>query len=128
MLAAFAQLLSVIKGPTDISDVGPDTARAVGIVLLLAVVSAVFAGSLALAAAYGRPELVSRARFFEEGGIEGYRFNQAKIADRLRDARACTLIPWRFSYLRSRSSGMRPARRASFSASAEKISRTFAGK
>jgi hypothetical protein len=65
MLAAFAQLLSVIKGPTDISDVGPDTARAVGIVLLLAVVSAVFAGSLALAAAYGGPELVSRARFFE---------------------------------------------------------------
>jgi hypothetical protein len=35
---------------------------------------------------------VSRARFFEEGGIEGYRFNQAKIADSLRDARACTLI------------------------------------
>lgn len=84
---------SLIKGPSDISDLDAPTGHAVGVVLLLAVVSATAGAWWSLAAAYGWPREITRATFFNEGGIEGYRFIQAKKAAKdLFNARAATIV------------------------------------
>jgi hypothetical protein len=84
---------SLIKGPDNLSGLASWAAYTVGVLLLLALASAVFGTWASLAAAYGIPRTVSREEFKRIGGIDGFRLQAAaNRASRLFVARLATIV------------------------------------
>jgi len=83
---------SVIKGPSDVSGLDAPFAQAVGALLLVAFVAALYGSWTSLDAAYGTPKVVARGEV-EKLGITGYRLNLASdAADKLGRAKAAMLL------------------------------------
>jgi hypothetical protein len=84
---------SLIKGSDNLSGLAPWAAYTVGVLLLLALGSAIFGTWASLAAAYGIPRAVSRDEFKRIGGIDGFRLQAAtNRASRLFVARLATIL------------------------------------
>jgi hypothetical protein len=85
--------LTVIKGPSDIEGLNAPVAVTAGILLLLALASAVYGSYVSLQAAYGKPERITRDQLRELGGMTGYQFTRAEIArSKLRQAQTAIIV------------------------------------
>ncbi len=85
--------LTVIKGPSDIEGLNPPAAITSGILLLLALASAVYGAYVSLQAAYGEPERITRDQLRELGGMAGYQYTRAETArSKLHQAQGATVL------------------------------------
>lgn len=85
--------LTVIKGPSDIEGLNALAAVMSGILLLLALASAVYGSYVSLQAAYGKPERITRGQLRDLGGMTGYQFTRAETArSKLHQAQVATVV------------------------------------
>jgi hypothetical protein len=83
---------SLVKGPSDISGLDQPATAAVGILLLVAFVAAIFGTWTSLDGAYGTPHIIARSEI-QKLGVIAYRRNLAcEVAGNLRFAKTGMLL------------------------------------
>jgi hypothetical protein len=93
-LLGLVTIFSVVRGSSsDLGGLDRWTAAIIGIFLLASLLAAAIGTLASLRAAYWHPNVLSRAAFRELGGVEGFRFEEARTAMvSLGRARATTLF------------------------------------
>jgi hypothetical protein len=92
-LVTLAGTYWMVRGPSALSELEGWAVNTAGVLLLVSAVAALVGAVASLRAAYGHPVVLSRARFLELGGAQGYRFEQAlRAASDLRLARQMTVL------------------------------------
>lgn len=79
-LLGLVSIFSVVQGPSSLRALYTWAAETVGALLFLAVLTAAVGTVASLRAAYGHPNILSRARFRQLGGDTGLKFEEARNA------------------------------------------------